>query len=79
MSKRSPIRISSDRKRWLAAGNDHARSRSLNRYGNKCYIEAIRQHDEPWPATAALQIHPAMRASRRAESTVSGSDQVQSP
>ena len=79
MSQRLPSRISSDRKRWSAAGNDHVRPRSLNRYTNKRDIQTMRRYDEPRSGTAALQTHPAMRTSGRAEPTIGSSARVKSP
>ena len=79
MSQRLPSRVSSDRKRWSAAGNDHARPRSLNRYGNKRDIQAMRRHDNRQSATAALQTHPAMGTSTRVGPAIASSARVQSP
>ena len=75
----SPNRVSTDRTRWSSAGNALARPRSGNRHVDGRETLTKRPHDEPRLATAALQARPAMRTSRRAESTVGGSAQVQSP
>jgi hypothetical protein len=79
MSQRLIECVSADRKRWSSAGNDHARPRSGNRHIDGRETLTKRPHDEPRLGTAALQARPAMRTSCRAEYTVGGIAQVQSP
>ena len=67
MSERLPNRVSSDRKRWSAAGKDHARPRSRNRHGNERDALTTRRPGEPRRPSPALSRHRAT-ATRTASS-----------
>jgi len=79
MSKRLPSRVSSDRKRWPSAGNDHARLRQRHRHRYTRDSDAMRGASNRETTVAAVYGQMDLGSSLSGGPTVRTNAPVQSP